>query len=82
MQAAGMLDHQLAEAGLVEGHLTGRELRHLRLVDVHRPDLVALGCEAGGGDESDPADADDADRLELIFRFGHGGEEYLAAAVP
>ena len=54
---------QLGQAGLVDRHLAARERLDLLLDDVARVDLVAQLGEAGGGDEADPADADDADRF-------------------
>jgi hypothetical protein len=73
-----LADH-LRQPRLVDRQLAGGERGDLRLVDVHRPDLVALGGEAGGGDQPDPADADDADRLALAAGpsrpvVGHGAQ--------
>ena len=68
VQALGVLRDQLGQAGLVDRHLAARERLDLLGQDVARPDLVAELGEAGGGDQADPADADDADRFLLVMR--------------
>ena len=55
-----------AQPRLVDRHLAALERLDLLGHDVARPDLVAELGEAGGRDQADPADADYADRFQLI----------------
>ncbi len=69
MESIGVLGDELGEARLVEADLAGGELGDLRLVDVHRPDLVALGGEACCCHEADPSDPDDPDGFAHLISF-------------
>ena len=69
---------QLGQAGLVDRHLAARERRRPCRASMSRaPDLVAELGEAGGGDQADPADADDPDGL--LVRHHEAEQAYLAA---
>jgi hypothetical protein len=69
VQPLGVLGDQLGQARLVDRHLAAAQRVDLGGHDVARPDLVPELREAGGRDEANPANADDADRF-LLFRHG------------
>src|SRR5207302_770071 len=74
MQPLAVAGHELRQPGLVQVHLAAVEGPDQRVVDVDAPDLMAQVREARGRDETDPPDADDAERLArpLAHRPGTG----------
>ncbi len=62
----GVAAQQVLEFGLVDRHLAAGEGVDLLLDDVAGDHLVAELGEAGRGDQPDPANSDDADRLQLL----------------
>ena len=67
---------QLGQAGLVDRHLAAPQRLDLLGDDLAGHHAVAQLGEAGGGDQADPADADDADRLSFAHRRSFSAERY------
>src|SRR5262249_18717490 len=90
-EALGVALDQLAEARLVNRDLTARERLDLLGEDVAGDHRMADLGEAGGGDQANPADANDADRFLLwahrfatppFFLFGFGIFTSAERAIP
>ncbi len=63
VQARGVPAHELGQPGLVQRDLAARERGDAVAIDVEADHVVAEVGERRGGDESDPPDADHAERL-------------------
>ncbi len=63
----GVLQHQFGQARFIDGNLPLAQARHLVGVDVHTQDVVADVGEAGSGDQSDVAGAENGDIHERLM---------------
>ena len=81
VQPVGTGAHDVAQARLVQRHLTAAERSDLVAVDVDAPHLVPQVGEAGSRHQADVPGADDAERLELLGHLPGTGRRPLATAI-